>query len=80
MHVIANRAATILLSSLFLSVEAAAQEITSPDPYSGDLWTRSTLSGDWSGARNTLAAKNIIIDMSLTQAAQGLCAAIDGLA
>lgn len=72
MHVIAKRAAIILLLGLFLSVAAGAQEPTSPGPYSGDLWTRSTLSGDWSGARNTLAVKGIIIDMSLTQAAQGI--------
>ena len=36
------------------------------------LWTRSTLSGDWWGFRNELAAKGMTIDMSLTQAAQGI--------
>ena len=40
--------------------------------YSGDLWTRSTLSGDWWGFRNELAAKGMTIDMSLTQSAQGI--------
>src|SRR5262245_30617976 len=43
-----------------------------PNPYSGDLWTRSTLSGDWWGLRNDLAAKGVTLDMSLTQAAQGI--------
>ena len=30
------------------------------------------LSGDWGGLRNELAAKGVILDMSLTQAAQGI--------
>ena len=41
-------------------------------PYSGDFLTRSTLSGDWWGMRNQLAEKGVTIDMSLTQAAQGI--------
>jgi len=35
-------------------------------PYSGDLWNRSTLTGDWFGVRNDMAAKGITFDMSLT--------------
>ena len=53
-------------------VTAGAGEAPSPTPYSGDVWTRSTLSGDWWGVRNQLAEKGITIDMSLTQAAQGI--------
>ena len=34
--------------------------------------TRSTLSGDWGGLRNELAAKGVTFDMSLTQSAQGI--------
>jgi porin len=49
-----------------------AQETSPSNPYTGDLWTRSTLSGDWGGLRNELAAKGVTIDMSLTQAAQGI--------
>lgn len=41
-------------------------------PYSGDFLTRSTLSGDWWGMRNQLAEKGVTIDMSLTQATQGI--------
>jgi hypothetical protein len=44
-------------------------------PYSGDFWTRSTLTGDWFGVRNELAAKGISFDMSLTQVGQGV---VDG--
>ena len=41
-------------------------------PYSGDLWNRSTLTGDWFGVRNDLAAKGVTVDMSLTQIYQGI--------
>ena len=61
-----------LLQSLFLSAELQAADAPSATPYSGDIWTRSTLSGDWWGFRNELAAKGVTIDMSLTQAAQGI--------
>jgi len=44
----------------------------SQGPYSGNFWTRSTLSGDWGGLRNDLAAKGITFDMSLTQVYQGV--------
>jgi carbohydrate-selective porin OprB len=47
----------------------------SPAPssnYSGDFWTQSTLSGDWGGLRNELAARGVTLEMSLTQSAQGI--------
>jgi len=47
----------------------------SQGPYSGDFWTRSTLTGDWGGFRNELAAEGITFDMSLTQVGQGV---VDG--
>ena len=37
----------------------------SPGPYSGDFWHRSTLTGDWGGFRNDLAAKGVTTDISL---------------
>ncbi len=41
-------------------------------PYSGDILTRSTLTGDWGGARNLLSSKGVTIDLSLTQITQGV--------
>lgn len=41
-------------------------------PYSGDLLTRSTLTGDWDGFRNELMEKGITWDVGLTQVFQGL--------
>jgi len=54
---------------------AGADEAGSARPYSGDFLKRSTLSGDWGGARNDLAAKGITFDASLTQVEQGV---VDG--
>ena len=65
-------AALALMQSFSLSVELHAGDAPAPTPYSGDIWTRSTLSGDWGGLRNELAAKGVTLDMSLTQAAQGI--------
>ena len=41
-------------------------------PYSGDVWTRSTLTGDWGGLRNEWAAKGVTLDLDITQVGQGV--------
>jgi porin len=60
---------------LGLDVEPTLAQVSSTTLYSGDLWSRSTLTGDWRGVRNDLAAKGITFDMSLTQVGQGV---VDG--
>jgi len=60
-----------LLHKLFLCAELQAGEAAAT-PYSGDIWSRSTLTGDWWGIRNQLAEKGVTIDMSLTQVGQGI--------
>ncbi|HUI68662.1 MAG TPA: carbohydrate porin [Nitrospirota bacterium] len=40
--------------------------------YSGKLWDRSTLSGDWGGTRNDLAVKGVTFDASWTEIWQGV--------
>src|SRR5262245_15017234 len=70
-----KKTATVLTAIFLLlsvRVQGDAADAPPPTPYSGDLWTRSTLSGDWWGVRNDLAAKGVTLDMSLTQAAQGI--------
>ncbi len=47
-------------------------EEPSADPYSGDFFSRSTMTGDWGGARNDLAAKGLTFDANLTQIEQGV--------
>lgn len=43
--------------------------------YSGDIFDRSTLSGDWNGARNDLSTRGIQIDNYITQVTQNV---VDG--
>ena len=71
------RKSTIIVSIIFLlgisfAARVGAQDSAPADPYSGDLWTRSTLSGDWGGFRNEWAAKGVTIDLDITQIAQGV--------
>ena len=59
-----------VLTIIFIApVQTFAQEAT-PD-YSGSLWTRSTLTGDWGGTRNELAKKGITFSASVTEIYQG---------
>src|SRR5258705_2930485 len=70
------RFAAIVVFTLFhlatFALTAGAGEAPSATPYSGDIWNRSTLTGDWGGLRNQLAEKGVTLDMGLTQAAQGV--------
>ena len=62
----------VFLIAVSFGAKLEAQEATPKDPYSGDLWNRSTLTGDWGGFRNELAAKGVTIDMNITQVGQGV--------
>jgi porin len=42
------------------------------DNYSGDVWSRPGLTGDWGGLRNTLATRGINLDVDLVHSLQGL--------
>src|SRR5262245_19948710 len=42
------------------------------EDYSGDLWSRPALTGDWGGLRNTMAKRGINLDVDLVQGVQGL--------
>ena len=61
----------IFFQLVTFAVSARAGEAPSATPYSGDIWSRSTLSGDWWGVRNELAAKGVTLDMDITQVGQG---------
>jgi porin len=64
----------VLTAGLASASEQAAAESGKPAaasaPYSGSLWERSTLTGDWGGMRNDFAMKGISFDASLTQSWQ----------
>jgi porin len=71
------RRSTIVVSGLVLlgmsfRSPAGAAEAVSARPYSGGFFDRSTLTGDWGGSRNDLAAKGITFDANLTQIEQGV--------
>jgi len=65
----------LVIVLLGLDVEPTLAQESSTTPYSGDLLGRSTLTGDWFGVRNDLAAKGITLDANLTQIYQGV---VDG--
>ena len=71
-----NRFAAIVVFICFhlgsFTVTAGAGEAPSATPYSGDIWNRSTLTGDWGGLRNQLAEKGVTLDLSVTQIGQGV--------
>ena len=64
-------AVIILLMGIFFNAQAFAEEAMPAPNYSGDFLTRSTLTGDWGGARNDLAKKGVTFDLNLTQVGQG---------
>jgi len=70
------RFAAIVVFSLFhlvtFTLTAGAGEAPPETPYSGDIWNRSTLTGDWGGLRNQLAEKGVTLDLSVTQIGQGV--------
>src|SRR5262244_2950028 len=61
-----------LVQRFFVSTELLAGEAPAPMPYSGDIWRRSTLTGDWGGLRNELAVKGVTLDLDITQVGQGV--------
>jgi porin len=65
-------ATIVFLLGISLHAQVGAEDAPPAKPYSGDLLTRSTLSGDWWGLRNDLADKGVTLDMSLTQVTQGI--------
>ena len=62
----------LVLLGMSFGSSARAAEAVSTRPYSGAFFDRSTLTGDWGGARNDLAAKGITFDANLTQIEQGV--------
>ena len=61
----------IFLLGSVLGTLAGAEDTFPATTYSGDLWSRSTLTGDWGGLRNDLAKKGVTFDLNLTQVGQG---------
>ena len=72
MNELTKIAAALFFFGISFGGNSWAADTAAATSYSGDFWARSTLTGDWWGLRNQLAEKGVTIDMSLTQAAQGI--------
>jgi len=55
-----------------LSITKVAPDVTPVSDYSGDIWNRSTMTGDWWGSRQNLYDHGVTFDASLTQIFQGV--------
>jgi porin len=67
---------TLFLFALLLGLSCLAQPAIADDTtYSGDFLNRSTMTGDWGGLRNQLAAKGVTFDVNLVLTEQGV---VDG--
>lgn len=62
-------AVTLLVFLCLTSFVYAEEQATN---YSGDFWSKSTLTGDWGGLRNDLAKKGVTFDINLTQVGMGI--------
>jgi porin len=62
----------LALFGLSFAAQVGAGEASAANSYSGDFWSRSTLTGDWGGTRNEWAAKGITFDINLTQIGQSV--------
>jgi len=62
----------LALFGLSFAAQVGAGEASAAKSYSGDFWSRSTLTGDWGGTRNEWAAKGVTFDIDLTQVGQSV--------
>ena len=65
--------ASVMAVSILAAVAVEAQEPTLN--YSGDLWSRPALTGDWGGLRNRLAEKGVTVEVDFGSVVQGV---VDG--
>ncbi len=61
--------APLLLADTAAKPAEPAGILPTPD-YTGDIWNRSTLTGDWGGTRQDWAKKGFTVDWNLTQVGQ----------
>jgi porin len=56
---------TALLSALGAALPVHAMPYATPDTWGGDLASRPRLTGDWGGARDTMAKNGVVLDLDL---------------
>lgn len=64
----------LVLTALLVLVLGRAAIAAEAGAYAGPLVERSTLTGDWGGVRDRMAAKGVTFDASVTQVGQGVVA------
>jgi porin len=77
-HMMMRRAVVVgawVLLGFFACADQSAQAEAPSDSRLGDFFTSSTLTGDWLGARSSLAKRGITFDVNVTQIGQGV---VDG--
>jgi porin len=66
--------AVVIMVILCMALPSQAEEAAPAKTDSGDIWSRSTLTGDWGGCRTWLEEHGITLAPRLTQFYQGLAA------
>ncbi|MDO9315322.1 MAG: carbohydrate porin [Burkholderiaceae bacterium] len=56
---------TALVAALGTALPLLAMPVATPDTWGGDLASRPRLTGDWGGARDTMAKKGVVLDFDL---------------
>lgn len=67
-----NHRAALAAFALTFSSGIACAQTTQPADYSGDIWSRPALTGDWGGLRNDWAKRGMTFDLSATQVEMGV--------
>jgi len=62
----------LVLGLVALVPAGAGAQVTAPETYAGDLWSRPRLTGDWGGLRDQMAKKGIVLDVDVLQILQGV--------
>src|SRR5262245_23164973 len=67
---------SFFITLCFAALGVAAVHAQGPPPnYSGDLWSRPALTGDWGGLRNQLAERGVVFEANFGSVVQGV---VDG--
>ena len=64
--------AALAMAWMIIAPPSASAQVTPPETYAGDLWSRPRLTGDWGGFRDTLAKRGVVLDVDFLQTLQGV--------
>ena len=67
-----NVALVLALLTFVTVAPAAAQPVETPETWGGDFWKRPRLTGSWSGFRDEMGKKGVVLDLDLLLIPQGV--------